>query len=574
MPEVSALPQLGVYLATISEASSERPVQECRDEDTQLLLAGQRAGDAAMRFGATDSAAWCERLRVDEAGALAALNGFFAGVFVDQPSCRALLLTDRYGIERLYACDTADGLYFASEAKALLRVLPQTRGFDPDGIAEYCAFGCTLPPRTLFRNIYVLPQAARWAWDGHRWDRRRYFDSAEWESQEALSSAEFERTYAETLSDVLASSFADAGRVGLALTGGLDTRMILSARPADWNDPITYTYSGASDTRDVTLARALAHACDLPHEVIRLGDSFLRDFPGHADKTVRRTDGAHGVTGTHESVLSERASRLAPVRMTGIFGGEILRGLSPWRHVRLRRNLLAHELEVATDEQHKVPRPAHAVTAAAFGTTPAAMHGTLSSCRAWLDLRTPFLDARLVRLAYRAPGSAATEQSAVRMLRRHLPLLPALPTDRGRQVGGPRVLEYGVRSFEQVAFKLDYIANESLAWPFTALDPIVGRLARSRRVLGRHKYLAYRRWFRHELATYVQDLVRAASRLPIWQGAALRRLAADHISGADNVTEDVNLVLTLEAVDRLLLREQATAASEDLAPLAATGASR
>ncbi len=567
-PGRCSIPDLGAHLAWVASEAQPHLSPAAQARDLTLLLV---AGDCVTAPGvppptsARGNAQWSERLREREADTLASVNGFFAGVFVDRAAGRTLLFTDRHGIERLYASETADGLYFASQAKALLRVLPHTRAFDPEGLAEYVTFGCTTSPRTLFRDIRVIPQAARWAWDGRRWEKQRYFDASAWEGQDVLPRAEFERAYAETFRAVVPEYFGGDARVGLAATGGLDTRMILAARPASWRDPIAYTYTGPHDTHDARIARALSDACAIPHEAIKLDEDFLRDFPQQADRTVVDTDGAHGVTGSHESFLSERVRQVAPVRLTGVFGGEVLRGLSPWRRLRLGPHVLDPDVQSLSAACRAPSSAVHPVTAAAFGATPAAMQGVLASCRASLAFRTPFLDARLVQLAYRSPrGDAASEQSTVRMLLDHLPLLPPLATDRGRQIGGRRHLEYVSRPFQQVSFKLDYIASESLAWPFTRLDSLIDRFY-APGIVGRHKYLRYRRWFRCELADYVRDRLDAARRLSCFRGPALRRLADDHVSGAASVTDEINLVLTLEAVDRLLLHADASDAAEDRA---------
>src|SRR6185503_13292582 len=85
------------------------------------------------------------------------LNGLFSGLLIDRRQQRALLFNDRYAIDRVYLHETADATYFASEAKALLRVLPHLRDMDAEGLAQYLAVGCTLDNRTLFRGVQLLP---------------------------------------------------------------------------------------------------------------------------------------------------------------------------------------------------------------------------------------------------------------------------------------------------------------------------------------------------------------------------------------------------------------------------------
>ena len=94
------------------------------------------------------------------------LNGLFSGLLIDRRRRRAFLFNDRYGVERVYVHQTEDATYFASEAKALLRVLPATRSFDDEGVAQFLTFGCPVEGRTLFRGIRSLEGGSVWTFDG------------------------------------------------------------------------------------------------------------------------------------------------------------------------------------------------------------------------------------------------------------------------------------------------------------------------------------------------------------------------------------------------------------------------
>jgi asparagine synthase (glutamine-hydrolysing) len=76
--------------------------------------------------------------------------------------------------------------------------------------------------------------------------------------------------------------------------------------------------------------------------------------------------------------------------------------------------------------------------------------------------------------------------------------------------------------------------------------------------MGLHKYLPYRPWFRRELANYVTDVLTdpQTARLPYWNAGALSSIARDHVAGRRNYVREINTVVTLAAVDRLLVRGQ------------------
>ncbi len=86
------------------------------------------------------------------------LDGWFSGVLVDLRQEKIIMFNDRYGLGRIYYCERGDGLYFSSEAKSLLKVLPDLRRLDPKGLAETFSFGCMLQNRTLFTGISLLPK--------------------------------------------------------------------------------------------------------------------------------------------------------------------------------------------------------------------------------------------------------------------------------------------------------------------------------------------------------------------------------------------------------------------------------
>jgi asparagine synthase (glutamine-hydrolysing) len=106
-----------------------------------------------------------------------------------------------------------------------------------------------------------------------------------------------------------------------------------------------------------------------------------------------------------------------------------------------------------------------------------------------------------------------------------------------------------------LSFKLDYWYAEGLP---TALVPVEPALRRVGRLggLGLHKYLPYRAWFRSSLAGYVGDVI-ADSRVkdtPFWNASKLQELVKEHVAGRKNYLREIDAILTLEAVERLLIR--------------------
>ena len=135
------------------------------------------------------------------------------------------LFNDRYGMHRLCYHESPDCFYFASEAKAILAVCQELRVGDPRGIGEFVTCSCVLENRTIFKDIDVLPAASNWTFrNGHCESKNTYFTPSEWEAQELLSEQAYYEELRSTLFRRLPTIFTGRQRLGIAMTGGLDTR--------------------------------------------------------------------------------------------------------------------------------------------------------------------------------------------------------------------------------------------------------------------------------------------------------------------------------------------------------------
>jgi len=120
------------------------------------------------------------------------LNGIFCGVLIDTKEHKIILFNDRFGLGRIYYHEETDGLLFASEAKALLKLLPSLRKLDMTSFAEYFTCGCALQYRTLFSGISLLPGGSAWKYSPeHKPLKEKYFQQEIWENQTPLRKEEY-----------------------------------------------------------------------------------------------------------------------------------------------------------------------------------------------------------------------------------------------------------------------------------------------------------------------------------------------------------------------------------------------
>ena len=109
------------------------------------------------------------------AAALPRLRGMFAFVAYDHWTGTLHAARDPFGIKPLYVLETADGLFLASERKALLAFSGDSgAALDTDALAHYLTFQYVPDPLTLHRHVRRLPPGHRLTWTpggGLRLDR-------------------------------------------------------------------------------------------------------------------------------------------------------------------------------------------------------------------------------------------------------------------------------------------------------------------------------------------------------------------------------------------------------------------
>lgn len=564
-------PKLGVYTGWVGlpDAFAGEPVVQNETRDVALVFSGEcffepeaktklrQQGHEFAGQGSDCLPHWYE----EQGDAFFAnLNGFFSSLLIDQRQQQVTLFNDRYGLDRIYWHETADAFYFASEAKALLRVLPELRAFDPEGIAQYFSGGSAREGRTLFQKVQLLPGAARWTFSGGGVRRETYFSPRTWESQATLPVAEYERQFIATFQRIAPKYFTTELPLGVALTGGLDTRMFMACLPQLAVPPVCYTFTGpAGETMDDRVAARVAKACGLSHQLLRLNPDFFSNFASHADRTTHITDGSSSWFGAHEIYFHRQARQLAPVRLTGNYGGEILRAVSTFKPLGLASELFDSRFQstLTQSAQQLVAARQHPVTFAAFQEMPWSLFGNLAAGRSQIQFRTPYLDNELVALAYQCPPELRKSSlPAVRLVKASNPALDAIATDRGvvsDHTGGWYALR---RAFEELTFKLDYHSDAGLPRKLAVLNPIFKPVVTGLGFAGRHKFLKYSTWLRGPLAPLLPERLAAAAKVGAGYLDAdyVGQLAGWHKSGRKNLSAELNAVLTLESIERQLLR--------------------
>jgi asparagine synthase (glutamine-hydrolysing) len=560
---------LGVYVgwAALKNSFSDRmPIHNERG-DVALTFSGEEYTDAEVVRGLKQRGhslgeaqpSYLVHLYEENPNFPASLNGMFHGLLADRTRGTATLFNDRYGMHRIYYHESKETFYFAAEAKAILAVRPELRTPSPQGLAEFVSCSCVLENRTIFKDIHVLPAASAWIFRNSAISRKgTYFEPSEWEHQTPLDPETYYEELRRAFSRSLKGYFTGSDRTGVALTGGMDTRVIMAWHKAPSGSLPCYTFGGMfRECQDVRLAREVARACQQPHEVLEVGDDFLKRFPQYAERSVFLTEGGVDVYRSSDLYLSEKAREIAPAKVVGTYGSEIVRHAVMFKPMPpedglFRPEFLAHVHQ--SRETYASIRRAHPVTFAAFRQSPWYHHGILALEQSQLTVRSPYLNDNFVRTVYRAPSSNnGNGDIRLRLIADGSPALRRIPSDRG--VGGASgpILSAISHGFQEFTFKAEYAYDYGMPQWVARADHLFSPLHLERLFLGRHKFLHYRVWYRDVLAQYVREMLLDPLTLsrPYVERKSLETIVSGHLRGDRNYTTAIHKMLTLELLQRL-----------------------
>jgi len=498
----------------------------------------------------------------------AGLNGRFHGLLVDQEQRTVSLFTDRYGMQRLCVHQSKDAFYFAGEAKAILAVRPELRRLDPRGFGELLSCGCVLGNRTVFTGIDVVPGGARWSLRAGGVERKdSYFQPAEWEEQTPLGPQAYYEAIRSAFTRQLPRYFDSTQPIAMSLTGGLDTRMIMAWQQRAPGSLPCYSFGGMiRDCEDVRLARRIAAKTSQPYQVISAGPAFLSDFARYAGRTIYLTDGEVDVSLCPDLHIYERSRELGPVRMTGNYGGEVLRGVRAFKPARslpdvFDRELLDRGVDARATYAEAIRTPP--LSFAVFRQAPWFHHGSMALEQSQLASRTPYLDNDLVRTVFRAPESETIgREVCLRLIGEGDPRLAELPTDRGVGGRGGRLVEAARRTTLEFLFKAEYAYDYGMPQWLARADHALAPLRLERLFLGRHKFYHFRTWYRDALAGYLRDTLLAKSALtrPYVDAKKVAAIVDEHVAGRRNHTVAIHKLLTFELVHQIFVDARSRAA--------------
>jgi asparagine synthase (glutamine-hydrolysing) len=250
------------------------------------------------------------------------LRGMFAVAVWDARRRRLVLARDPFGIKPLYYRDSAEGLAFSSE----LRALPRGE-IDLDALEAFLAFNSIPGPYSIFRDVKKLLPGHLLVWEDGEGRVSRFARPA------PVPASEVRREDEDELAEELRARLRDSVRahliadvpVGVLLSGGVDSSTLAALAAQESSEPV-HSFSIGFEERsfdELDDARAVAQLYGTRHEELVLRPDAALLLPALADAFDEPFADSSALP---TYLVSELAARHVKVALSGEGGDELFGG--------------------------------------------------------------------------------------------------------------------------------------------------------------------------------------------------------------------------------------------------------
>lgn len=279
------------------------------------------------------------------------LNGIFLFMIYNLKNHELIICNDRYGFRPLYWCNRGNYLLFASEIKAILQDKSFTRVVNLEAMAEFFSFGYILGDKTLIEGIKLFPPASIFSYSNGKIKIKEYWNWNKIKRREILHEDEVVDELGRLWLQAVERRMQGDGRMGLFLSGGLDSRAIASAIYRR-HYPIHAVTFGKKGCDDYKIAKKVCEKLGIDHHFVKItGERWFSNL----EKVVYLTDGLLNVIHEHSLDAIDMAKKYFDVLLDGFAGDLVVGGSYLSREFIDNKEVNEHFIMVLSQIDAKIP---------------------------------------------------------------------------------------------------------------------------------------------------------------------------------------------------------------------------
>jgi asparagine synthase (glutamine-hydrolysing) len=267
-------------------------------------------------------------------GVLDRLNGMFGLAIWDARRQRLVLARDAFGIKLIYYRIDGDRLYFGSEIRAVRAATRERAEIDPVSLNLFLRYRYTPSPHTIFKGVRKLAPGTKLVVENGSYRVSRWYRSKPMPFAPPKSAGEATEELLALYKQAVRRQLISDVPVGLLLSGGMDSALLLALMNLYGSDWPTYTVGYGAGFADDELADGAETARGLGsrHTSVTITRSTFEDTLSRIVSSLEEPIASSSIVPMY--FVCERARQDVKVGLVGQGPDELFGGYR--RHLGLR----------------------------------------------------------------------------------------------------------------------------------------------------------------------------------------------------------------------------------------------
>lgn len=261
-------------------------------------------------------------------GIVQRITGWFNIFIYDEYNHEVILFNDRLGYLPLYYYESDSIFIFSSKIESITAsgILPEIE-FDPVTVSEHLFYNYPLSDNTYIKKVKTLSNAELFKFSSGATTKLKYWDAGELIGQPVLNENDSFTYMNNGLKNAIHKILSQSdSKINISLTGGWDTRVILSYLLPEHRANLNGYSFGAENSGDILIPQYISANENLHYTSFILDDDYLNNlFLKNALETIYLSGGARNYKRAHYLYAIRQISDISDILISGIFGDQVFK---------------------------------------------------------------------------------------------------------------------------------------------------------------------------------------------------------------------------------------------------------